>query len=158
MAAPAARRRRGGRPAHRRSRASASRARSARGVGSPTRFDRDLIDASLDTRTGEAWAIRAALWLGALVVVALMRRPTLRPRGGLMVLTAALVVSLPLAGHADTQDPQALLVPADVVHVVAAGAWLGGLAILLVAFWRRPDTPRRRASTREVLRGSPCPP
>ncbi|HEX8207103.1 MAG TPA: copper resistance protein CopC, partial [Solirubrobacteraceae bacterium] len=102
-------------------------------------FDRAIVDGSLDTRTGEAWAIRAGIWLVALVVVALMRRPAFVPALVLMLAVAGLVVSLPLAGHADTQDPKAVLVPADVVHVVAAGTWLGGLVILLAAFWRRPE-------------------
>ena len=107
------------------------------GVSLGSAFDSDIVDSSLDTRTGQAWAIRAGLWLVVLVVVALMRRPVFAPAAVLMALAAGLVVSLPLAGHADTQDPQALLVPADIVHVVAGGAWLGGLVILLVAFWRR---------------------
>jgi copper transport protein len=47
--------------------------------------------------------------------------------GGLLALTPA------LAGHARTQSPVALLVPADVLHVVAMSAWLGGLAFLVLA-------------------------
>jgi copper transport protein len=109
------------------------------GVSLDRAFGRAIVEGSLDTRTGAAWAIRAGLWLLALVVVALMRRPAFVPALVLLLATAGLVISLPLAGHADTQDPQALLVPADAVHVVAAGAWLGGLVILLVAFWRRPE-------------------
>ena len=49
------------------------------------------------------------------------------------------VVSLPLAGHADTQSPKGLLVPTDLVHVLAAGVWLGGLVALLAVHWPRPD-------------------
>jgi copper transport protein len=47
--------------------------------------------------------------------------------GGLLALTPA------LAGHARTQSPVALLVPADVLHVVAMSAWLGGLVFLVLA-------------------------
>jgi copper transport protein len=118
------------------------------GVSLGHALDRDVIDASLDTRTGQAWAIRAGLWAAALPVVALMRRPRFGLAGALMAVAAALVVSLPLAGHADTQDPKALLVPADIVHVTAAGAWLGGLVLLLFAFWRRPDTDGAGEATR----------
>jgi copper transport protein len=53
---------------------------------------------------------------------------------------AIVVATLPWAGHAETQSPQTVLIPADVLHVLAAGAWLGGLVLLLVAYW-----PRRRA-------------
>jgi copper transport protein len=118
------------------------------GVSLGSALDRDIVEASLETRTGEAWAIRAGLWAAVLAVVALMRRPAFAPAAVLMALAAALVVSLPLAGHADTQEPQALLVPADVVHVIAAGAWLGGLVILVVAYWRRTHAPGAAEATR----------
>jgi copper transport protein len=49
------------------------------------------------------------------------------------IVALALAVTPALAGHARTQSPVALLVPADIVHVVAMSAWLGGLAFLLVA-------------------------
>jgi copper transport protein len=111
------------------------------GVSIGAAIDRDIVDGALDTRTGEAWAIRSGLWLAALAVVAAMPRPRFAPAAVLTAIVAGLVISLPLAGHADTQDPRALLIPADVVHVAAAGAWLGGLVILLAAFWRRPHMP-----------------
>ena len=108
-------------------------------LGAGTSLDesltRSVIEGSLDTRTGDAWAIRAGLWAAVLVVVALMARPRFGFVVALMAFAAGLVVSLPLAGHADTQDPQALLIPADIVHVAAAGAWLGGLVLLLTVFW-----------------------
>ncbi|HEX2087310.1 MAG TPA: copper resistance protein CopC [Solirubrobacteraceae bacterium] len=117
------------------------------GVSLAHALDRDVLDASLDTRTGQAWAVRAGLWLAVLAVLAAMRRPAFGGTLALMVLAGALVVSLPLAGHAETQDPGALLVPADAVHVLAAGAWLGGLVVLLVAFWRRADGRGAAAAT-----------
>jgi copper transport protein len=49
------------------------------------------------------------------------------------VVGAVLALTPALAGHAHTQSPVALLVPADVVHVVAMSAWLGGLIFLLAA-------------------------
>jgi copper transport protein len=52
---------------------------------------------------------------------------------GLGIVGCALALTPALAGHAHTQSPVALLVPADVVHVVAMSAWLGGLVYLLVA-------------------------
>jgi copper transport protein len=109
------------------------------GVSLGRMFESATVEGSLDTKTGEAWAARAGIWLVVLVVAVLMRRPTFVATLVLMLAAGALAISLPVAGHADTQDPQALLVPADVVHVLAAGAWLGGLVILLVVFWRRPE-------------------
>jgi copper transport protein len=52
----------------------------------------------------------------------------------LLGLVALLLAVTPaLAGHARTQSPVALLIPSDVVHVVAMSLWLGGLVFLLVA-------------------------
>jgi copper transport protein len=49
------------------------------------------------------------------------------------IVGCALALTPALGGHARTQSPAALLVPADVVHVVGMSAWLGGLAFLLFA-------------------------
>jgi len=49
------------------------------------------------------------------------------------IVGAALALTPALAGHAHTQSPVALLVPADVIHVIAMSAWLGGLVFLLAA-------------------------
>jgi copper transport protein len=38
-----------------------------------------------------------------------------------------------LGGHAGVQNPVAVLLPANVVHVLAAGAWIGGVAALVGA-------------------------
>ena len=112
------------------------------GVGLGDMLDRTILDASLDTRSGEAWAIRAGAWLVVLILVATAPR---NPQRWLVALAAAVlavvVVSLPLAGHADTHSPKGLLVPTDVVHVVAAGVWLGGLVALLAVYWPRGSAP-----------------
>jgi copper transport protein len=52
---------------------------------------------------------------------------------GLGIVGCALTLTPALAGHAHTQSPVALLVSADVVHVVGMSAWLGGLVFLLFA-------------------------
>ena len=52
---------------------------------------------------------------------------------GFGIVGCALALTPALAGHAHTQSPVALLVPADVIHVVAMSAWLGGLVYLLFA-------------------------
>ena len=112
-------------------------------------LDRTIVDGSLDTRSGEAWAIRASAWLVVLILVATAPR---RPQRWLIVLASAalavVVVSLPLAGHADTHSPKGLLVPTDVVHVIAAGVWLGGLLALLAVYWpRRGSAPPAQGVT-----------
>jgi copper transport protein len=104
-------------------------------------FAWDTIEVSIDNRAGLAWVGRALAWGGILAVVALaIRWPrVLWPRALWLVAAAAVavVVSLPVAGHARSQDPSAVLIPADIVHVLAAGAWLGGLVLLLAIHWPR---------------------
>jgi copper transport protein len=46
-------------------------------------------------------------------------------------LAAFLALSPSLAGHASTQSPSGLLIPMDVLHVLAMSIWVGGLVTLL---------------------------
>lgn len=109
----------------------------------------------LSTRFGMVWGIGALAWvlLAGSVIPLLARRPARAPvlkpaelgatglalpeRPGapllaLVAVPAALLAALPaFAGHAATQHPQALLLPINVVHVLAMSVWLGGLASLL---------------------------
>jgi copper transport protein len=108
------------------------------GAGLDQLFDRTVIDGSLDTRAGEGWAVRAAAWLVLLMLVATAPRPPQRWLVGLACIAVAVItVSLPLTGHADTHPPKGLLIATDLVHVIAAGAWLGGLLALLAVYWPR---------------------
>jgi copper transport protein len=52
--------------------------------------------------------------------------------GALGVLTVALLATPGLAGHAGSTSPVVLNVGGDVLHMVAAAAWVGGLVVLLV--------------------------
>jgi len=106
------------------------------GTGIGDALDSEVLEASLDTKTGEAWLLRAITW--GVVLLYLSRYRGFRARGEAVALAALLAVivgSLPYGGHAATQSPEAVLIPADVVHVVAAGAWLGCLVLLIVCFW-----------------------
>jgi len=93
-------------------------------------------DASLliGTEWGRTWIGAAAAAVAAPIVFALCR---LRIRGAwplatLIVLTLALFPSL--TGHAaGTQALRPFTLAADSLHVVAAGAWMGGLALVLYA-------------------------
>ena len=112
------------------------------GVSLGHALDAPVLEGSLDTRTGHAWLLRAAVWAFLVVLLALFRGGRSRwERLGPALPAAVLVGTLPYGGHAATQSPGALLIPADVLHVLAAGAWLGGLVLLLVCFW-----PRRQAA------------
>ena len=109
------------------------------------------IGAVLDTRFGTVWGLGAIAWVAVLAVAvgvpaaAPVARPATVgaagvavPRPGPWLAALALplgwLVLLPaLGGHASVQDPVAVLLPANVLHVVAASAWIGGIATLVVA-------------------------
>jgi copper resistance protein D len=95
------------------------------------------------TRFGEAWMLRAALVIviaGSLVVQARTRNRTAGWMG--LLAASAFIASLAWAGHgAATEDVpfDAFHLPADILHLLAAGAWLGALlplVMLLRLAWR----------------------
>jgi len=57
-----------------------------------------------------------------------------------------LAVTPALSGHPSTQGPRGVFFPADVVHVLGASVWVGGIACLLIALpaaTRRLEGPQR---------------
>jgi copper transport protein len=120
----------------------------------------------LATRFGAVWAAALVAWLvvGGCVLIQPAAVPTLRPasvgatglalpsRAGLALLAVplGLLAFLPaLSGHASVQSPIALLLPANVAHVAAMAAWLGGIAVLVLAL--RSATSRLEAGDRMGL-------
>jgi copper transport protein len=112
-------------------------ASTAAGVSLLDGFDTDLISQVLDTRFGTLAAIRSVAWLILVLLIWLVpRRSWARSTAlvGLVALPiAALLVAPGLGGHASTQSPGALLLPADVIHMAAMSGWLGGLVALVLA-------------------------
>jgi len=144
-------------------------AASATGTSLAGAMHSDVLGEVVHTRFGSLMIVRAAAWalLGAILVIAALRgrMPTLTADADeltgtslnrqvspelialVMLPIGSLLVSPALAGHARTQSPQALLFPADVVHVAAMALWLGGLAILasaVPAAVRELGPPQRR--------------
>ena len=96
--------------------------------------------ANLATVTGgtpwsAGWWLHAAAGVLAAVGVALCRSGNRGGAGWHVVLAAALLVPLApiLSGHAWADAPRGLSAGATYLHVVAAGAWVGGLFCLLSA-------------------------
>lgn len=102
------------------------------------------------THFGAVWQVRIAL-LGGLLVTGLMgcvaQQSTSR---GLSViadvvtalLVVSLVASLVAAGHAQASEDRVWLLPTDMIHAAAAGAWPGGLLplmILLARAWHKTE-------------------
>jgi copper transport protein len=108
----------------------------------------------LETHFGSIWGARLLVWLafGGTVLLAYRRRtmPVMRPAalssdglalprglgssrylGVMLVLLALLALSPAVAGHADAQNPTALLLPSTALHVLAISVWIGGLAMLV---------------------------
>ncbi|HXF97114.1 MAG TPA: copper resistance protein CopC [Gaiellaceae bacterium] len=97
-----------------------------------------LFGEVLETRFGHAALARAGLALAIALVAALALRGRWRreqPLAGTALGLGLLVGATPaLAGHARVEGLVAIV--SDWVHVVAASAWIGGLAFLLLALWR----------------------
>ncbi len=110
----------------------------------------ETVQEILETRFGTVWGLGALAWvaLGGIVAARLPRLGVMRPASvgatGLapkwpattfvLLLPLAWLAAVPgLGGHASVQDPAWLLLPANIAHVVAMGAWLGGIAVLVLA-------------------------
>jgi len=103
-------------------------AAQAAGVNGWSALRPSILREVLGTRFGTVWSLGAAAWL-AVGALAAVLSPRLRP---LLALPLAYLLVLPaLGGHASVQEPVAVLLPANVAHVAAMAAWLGGLVCLL---------------------------
>jgi copper transport protein len=110
----------------------------ASGLGLDAAFRPSLLEDVLDTGFGKAWLARAVLAAGVAAIAALA---FWRPGRGehALALTAsglgvAIAVTPALSGHARVAGT--LAVASDWLHVLAASAWIGGLAFVLTALWR----------------------
>jgi putative copper resistance protein D len=88
------------------------------------------------TRFGQVWTLRAGLVIVLAVCLAVRHRALKHVSSWIGLLAAAaFVAALAWAGHgAATEDVpfDALHLPADILHLLAAGAWLGGLVPLVI--------------------------
>lgn len=93
--------------------------------------------------TAQAVAVAAA----GLTVACACRRPTRGSLATVGVATSAAMLARALAGHANASSPRWFTVGTQWVHILAAGAWVGGLAWLLIAV-RKGDPGRGRGLVR----------
>ena len=110
---------------------------AAAGTGLADAFTWDVFTAIADTRYGTVALIQAGLAL-ALLAVALFARSRTggARRTGIAVGAAfglALAFTPTFAGHASTSGN--LSIVSDILHVVAASMWVGGLAFLVLGLW-----------------------
>jgi copper transport protein len=106
-------------------------AAAAGGTGLGEALDPTALRALAGTAFGEAWLLRA---LSALAVAGALAFgfDRLRPLAAVLVLVLAGTPAL--AGHARVEGP--LVIGIDTLHVVAASAWVGCLAMLLATLWK----------------------
>jgi copper transport protein len=143
---------------------------SAAGVSLWASLKGPILENTLSSRFGQVWGAKALAWilLGALLAAARAAKrapiPVLRPvplgADGLVLAPAPprralalvglggiyLAVTPALSGHASVQSPIVVFFPSDVLHVLAASVWVGGIACLLLvlpAGVRRLEHPAR---------------
>lgn len=106
-------------------------------------WDVDALRGASDTPFSLSLQIRAIVTVVALAPALLLtfgaRTLPLPARWILAVVFAALAASLSITGHAVTTQPTWLRMPLDMVHVIAAAVWLGGL-VQLWTLARETDT------------------
>jgi copper transport protein len=109
------------------------------------------VNAVFQTRFGVIWGLGVIAWVLVIVLagvrpaaVPAMRPATVGAAGtalpgagpwiALLAVPLLALAFLPaLGGHAGVQSPVAALLPANVVHVLAASVWIGGIATLVAA-------------------------
>jgi copper transport protein len=151
---------------------------SAAGVSLWASLKGTVVNDTLNSRFGIVWGVRAIVWavLGAVLIAARAGRreaiPVLRgaapgasgtalgPRPSpILIATVGIGVTYlattpALSGHASVQSPTWAFFPSDVLHVLAASVWVGGIACLLIALpaaTRRLQGPQRTPLLTAVL-------
>jgi copper transport protein len=147
---------------------------SAAGVSLWDSLKTSILEDTLKSRFGTVWGLRAIDWivLGALFATTFAERARAARRSHSSsaadddaALTAAelsppsrrllfptalgalyLALTPALGGHASIESPTGVFFPSDVLHVLAASVWVGGIACLLLAVplaTRELEGPRR---------------
>ncbi|MFD6873341.1 MULTISPECIES: copper resistance protein CopC [unclassified Streptomyces] len=131
-------------------------------------FDLDGLRAVLETKTGASFVSRLLLLGAAALFVAVLFGAYARHQqasgsgeedqvgedtkqtsdlafglgiGG-AVVAAGIAATWALSEHASTGIQPGIAMPADILHLLAVAAWLGGLTALLVALYKVPDIER----------------
>jgi len=114
-------------------------------------FDTDLVGDVLDSRFGQAWLARAGLIVVIVFLARVLRhRESVARDATFAALFVGLLATFTFAGHAVTGRWTGLAVVTDLVHLGAIALWLGGVAVLVIGFYRR--TPGRVAATQQFSR------
>ncbi|MET8609091.1 copper resistance CopC/CopD family protein [Streptomyces misionensis] len=129
-------------------------------------FDLGLLGQVLQTKPGAALVSRLLLLAAAALFIAVLFGSYQRREEGAekrdltfglgiggAVVAAGLATSWAASEHASVGLQPGIAMPVDVVHLLAAAAWLGGLTALLVALYRAPAAaPVEAAAVRRFSR------
>jgi copper transport protein len=132
---------------------------TAAGVSLWSSLTGTVIQNTLESRFGEVWGLRALDWVALAGLLAAARRSARWPppawiAAGFGLGAAYLAITPALAGHASIESPVGVFLPSDVLHVLAASVWVGGIAFLLLALpaaTRRLHGPERSRLLLAVL-------
>jgi copper resistance protein D len=98
---------------------------------------RDTMSLVLGQTTfGHVWLLRLALAIAFAIVLFALRGSSLGTRARLVsmaavVIAAGYLCTLAWSGHAGAGSQRAIQLPSDMLHLLAAGAWLGALPALV---------------------------
>ncbi len=118
--------------------------------------DGTLLHDSLGDHVGQAMVARAVL-IGALaaLLVARLGRPRVRhclADAPLVLVAVGLVLAQAYTGHGGTGKHLVVALPSTMIHVLAMGAWAGGLMLLLLTLQSAEPTADRVAVTQRFSR------
>ena len=102
----------------------------------------------LETSFGAIWVAR--LGIVAMLFAWIALSPSAKPAAPVALsLAAAALGSIALTGHTQMQEgwSQSVHVAADAAHLLAAGAWLGGIAALLALLFEHGESAAETAAT-----------
>ena len=107
------------------------------------------------TETNVGWALLARIAVLAILATAVLT-PVLRRMVGLVLLTllaAIAVASLAWSGHgAATEGPAGMVhLASDIIHLLAAAAWIGALGAFVLIVSRRAQTPETLNAAHRAL-------
>jgi copper transport protein len=113
-------------------------------------FDPSVVGNVLSTRFGLVWGLGVLVWavVGGVALAFGSRLPAL-----FAPPVAALALLPGMGGHAAAESPIWLNLPANVLHVLAVGGWLGGI-VVLVAVLRHATAQLESADRTRLLAAS----
>ncbi|MBE7158947.1 MAG: hypothetical protein INR62_11040, partial [Rhodospirillales bacterium] len=119
-----------------------------------------LASVFVGTRFGAVWQVRlvllVVLLLAGICGAVLFRRERRTASRVVdvvvLLLTVALLASLVATGHAQATDQRAWLLPTDMLHAGAAGAWPGGLLPLVILLARARCQPEWVSAATTITR------